>query len=145
MKTLFRGCLFLFTVTLLGLAAEPASAQYPYGAGYYDTYYQAFYNRRFIDQLPPYFSQFPPVYYSNVIIPRPYGWSPFALRPSELNCLPPAEPEAAIIDNPYVEEQSHKPVLPSDTRGKSASVPRVIINPFVTGDSDPQIASTDGR
>ncbi len=145
MKTLSRICLLLVAATLLGLAAEPASAQYPYGAGYYDSYYHAFYNRPYIDQLPPYFSQFPPVYYSNVIIPRPYGWSPFALRPLEINCLPPVEPEGPIIDNPYVEEQSHKPAPPSDTRDKTAAAPRVIINPFVTEDSDQRFASTDSR
>lgn len=144
MKTLFRGCLFLFAVTLFGVVTEPASAQYPSGHGYYDTYYQAFYNRAYIDQLPPYFSQFPPVYYSNVIIPRPYGWSPFALRANEFDSLPVVEPEPAIIDNPYVEEQSLQSAPPSDTRDKSAAAPRVIVNPFVTGGAEPRFASTDG-
>ena len=47
----------------------------------------------------PYFAQFPPVYY-NGIVPRPYGFSPFALPPG----IAPAEiiaPNPVTISNPF--------------------------------------------
>lgn len=54
-------------------------------------------------QAPPYFAQFPPVYYSG-IVRRPYGISPFAappgIEPVELRYQrPPAAP--VTIKNPY--------------------------------------------
>lgn len=52
---------------------------------------------------PPHFSLFPPVYYSDLITPRPYGISPFAappgIRPVELDVLVVPEPETVV--NPY--------------------------------------------
>lgn len=50
-------------------------------------------------EQPPYFAQFPPVYY-NGIVPRPYGFSPFALPPG----IAPAEiiaPNPVTISNPF--------------------------------------------
>ena len=52
-------------------------------------------------QQPPYFAQFPPVYYSH-IVRRPYGISPFAappgIAPVELSIPVPAK---VTIKNPY--------------------------------------------
>ena len=54
-------------------------------------------------QSPPYFAQFPPVYYSG-IVRRPYGISPFAappgIEPVELRAIP-AEVAPVTIRNPY--------------------------------------------
>lgn len=53
----------------------------------------------------PYFSKFPPVYYSH-IVPRPYGVSPYAappgIVPTEYMVQPLAQPE--VIRNPYVDQ-----------------------------------------
>ncbi len=55
-------------------------------------------------QAPPYFAQFPPVYYSG-IVRRPYGISPYAapagIEPVELRAIP-AEVKPVTIHNPYI-------------------------------------------
>jgi hypothetical protein len=53
---------------------------------------------------PPYFAQFPPVYYSG-IVRRPYGISPYAapagIEPVELRAIP-AEVKPLTVRNPYM-------------------------------------------
>lgn len=55
-------------------------------------------------QAPPYFAQFPPVYYSG-IVRRPYGISPYAapagIEPVELRAIP-ADVKPITIRNPYM-------------------------------------------
>jgi len=52
-------------------------------------------------EQPPYFAKFPPVYY-NGIVPRPYGFSPYAvpggITPAEVNSALPL-----TISNPFIE------------------------------------------
>jgi len=60
-------------------AAAGAYAQ-DYGLGYGMYPYPYAYNTVVPDKIP-YFAQNPPVYYSDVIIPRPFGWSPFPFPP----------------------------------------------------------------
>jgi hypothetical protein len=52
---------------------------------------------------PPHFALYPPVYYSDVLIPRPYGISPFAappgIRPVEMDVI--VAPEPVTVQNPY--------------------------------------------
>ncbi len=59
-------------------------------------------------QAPPYFAQFPPVYYSG-IVRRPYGISPYAapagIEPVELRAIP-AEVAPVTIRNPYIKGAS---------------------------------------
>jgi hypothetical protein len=86
----------------------------------------------------PYFALHPPVYYSEVV-PRTYGYSPFAYPPGvmtpDLACAPP---QPVTINNPYV--PATKPATAPASTGDSdraASVPQspeplVIINPYVT-------------
>jgi hypothetical protein len=84
----------------------------------------------------PYFSMFPPVYYS-MPIPRTYGWSPFAYPPGTMTPeIEPATPQDLI--NPYVPQQndSKKEGKPAQaTAARTASynppVPQVLINPYV--------------
>jgi hypothetical protein len=78
--------------------------------------------------LPPYFSLFPPVYYSYPV-PRTYGYSPFAYP------LGTPTPEVTITDanskimiNPYVPRS--QPSAASH-EGKTAGGPLTIVNPFV--------------
>jgi len=83
---------------------------------------------------PPYFSLFPPVYYSGEIVRRPYGSSPFAYpswyeRPSAVSysgaavAAQSAPPQPLLIENPYV-----KSAAPA-AAGASAT-PEKIVNPF---------------
>ncbi|MEM9941665.1 MAG: hypothetical protein AAF939_08750 [Planctomycetota bacterium] len=83
-------------------------------------------------QAPPYFAQFPPVYYSG-IVKRPYGISPFAvpagITPVEMN---QPTPVPVSIKNPHFKRKT--------TPAKVESVPvpvknkmTVIANPFYEG------------
>ena len=85
-------------------------------------------------ERPPYFAQFPPVYY-NGIVPRPYGVSPYAappgITPVEMTVpVPHAKPQA--IRNPYFDQNNAvepvsepDPVKPS-VENKTTS----IVNPY---------------
>lgn len=78
--------------------------------------------------LPPYFSLYPPVYYS-VPVPRTYGYSPFAYpigSPTPEVTISDAAPKVMI--NPYV-PRSQSTASPAD---KTAGGPLTIVNPFVT-------------
>jgi hypothetical protein len=128
------GCLAL--VALCGLMAGNANAQCGggfgggYGGGYWDIgrLYQV------LSQNVPYYSAFPPVYYS-MPVPRTYGYSPFAyppgvMTPEIVDVAGPAE-----IINPHIEPASLEggPVA-KDKVTQAASQPEalVVTNPFVS-------------
>jgi hypothetical protein len=78
---------------------------YQFGAGYQAAgmgWCGGFYRPTPREQ-PPYFAQFPPVYYSHVV-PRPYGISPYAappgIAPVEMS-VPVILPNPVSIKNPY--------------------------------------------
>lgn len=113
-----------FTCMLVAIAAmtlfgiSETQAQQPgccNGYGFYNYGYN-FNNSGF--ERPPYFALYPPVHYSDQIIPRPMGISPFAAPPGVMpvEMTIPAEPQ--VIQNPYFKEKA-KPVssgiLDSDT------------------------------
>ena len=80
-------------------------------------------------EAPPYFAQFPPVYYSG-ITPRPYGISPYAAPPG----ITPVEmtvPQPQAVTNPYYQQEvapvSNQPnVNEVDTDNKTTH----IVNPY---------------
>ena len=80
----------------------------------------------------PYFSMFPPVYYS-MPVPRTYGWSPFAYPPGVMTPeVEPAQPQDMV--NPYVPQNKEKPEAKPTaihTAVYRAPTPQVVINPFV--------------
>lgn len=54
-------------------------------------------------EAPPYFAQFPPVYYSGIVA-RPYGVSPYAAPPG----IAPVEmqvPQPVSVTNPYFNQE----------------------------------------
>jgi len=132
----------LFAVVIVGLAvlstvdALPSLAQGPYCGGYGYcgiNYPYGLYGRR-VDDVP-YFSMFPPVYYS-LPIPRTYGWSPFAYPPGTMTPeIEPPLPQDMV--NPYVpESKDAKPAQPTAAHtARTASyrvrAPQVLINPYV--------------
>ena len=91
------------------------------------------------DERIPYYSLFPPVYYSR-IVPRAYGWSPFAYTPDAI-ILPLEEGGAKEIINPYIPRGNSTPeaVPTPGTRAKptadktaaDSDLIRVINNPYV--------------
>lgn len=87
--------------------------------------------------LPPYFSLYPPVYYS-VPVPRTYGYSPFAYpigSPTPEVTLSDAPPKVMI--NPYVPRS--QPM--NSSTDKTAGGPLTIVNPFVN--QQPALAQTN--
>jgi hypothetical protein len=106
----------------LGLSAQPAQAQIgpgAYGLGFfnygtYDSYYRV-----------PYYSLFPPVYYSYPVA-RPYGYSPFAYPPGTMT--PEIQQQTAAVEyrNPFVPQQPKQA-----SQDKTASAPRMYYNPYV--------------
>src|SRR5262245_15555793 len=130
----------LFLSSVLGLAIcaalsdASANAQGPYCGGWGGwgiNYPFGLYGSRINDV--PYFSMFPPVYYS-VPIPRTYGWSPFAYPPGTMT--PEIEPPLPQdMTNPYVpqDKEQSKSAKPIAVRTASyrAPVPQVLINPHM--------------
>jgi hypothetical protein len=134
----------LALLAIVALAALPAaaSAQFPgrgfYGGlnGYNGFGYSYSYNSGVgYVSPPPYFSLYPPVYYSGQIVRRPYGSSPFAYpswyeRPSAQQAFTASSsgmqaniPEPLLVMNPYVAGAA--------AAQASATAPAKIDNPFV--------------
>jgi hypothetical protein len=84
-----------------------------------------FFGRGFVNRpvAPPYFAQFPPVYYSG-IVKRPYGISPYAapagITPVEMQ-VPAAPVEPVVISNPYYNKNQNTPVSVMDKTEDSGS------------------------
>jgi len=129
--------LLLMAIGLVGslLAIESASAGgYPYFGSY--PFYFGTTPFTLSERRIPYFSEHPPVYYSYPVA-RTYGLSPYAYPP-----IPPANyssPAPLEIENPYVPpKQEEEQVDPTSDRTASRGVrrPRVVTNPYVTGERD---------
>jgi hypothetical protein len=139
----------IFLLAILGTMAvsaisTTAQAQGPYcgGYGYCGINFPfGLYGRRVEDV--PYFSMFPPVYYS-MPVPRSYGWSPFAYPPGTMT--PEVEPPAPQdMINPYVPQSDEsKPAKPiaAHTASYRVRAPQVLLNPFVKSEGIVAAAST---
>jgi len=89
---------------------------------------------------PPYFAQFPPVYY-NGIVRRPYGISPFAapagVEPVELRYQNQPHREPSLVQNPFFNQPSSKPVSVLDekeAKAESTENKSTMVNPFFSND-----------
>ena len=105
MRNLITSALAIAAFAVLSMNVSSAEAQsyhngYGFGAGIGFGQCRGFSN---FDR-PPYFAQFPPVYYSH-IVRRPYGISPYAappgIAPVELNA--PSQP--VTISNPFFDQE----------------------------------------
>lgn len=109
-------CLCSFNATTAQAQICGLDQGYGFGVGLQNNYVNA---TRLLapHDRPPHFALYPPVYYSDVITPRPYGISPFAappgIRPVELDMLVAPEPE--MIENPYFEQEQVDPIDPPET------------------------------
>src|SRR5215470_17587862 len=97
------GIRILLVATLMLTLHGAASAYGPYGGGggwggWGINYPYGLYGSRVNDV--PYFSMFPPVYYS-MPVPRTYGWSPFAYPPGTMTPEVDTDSPQEMI-NPYV-------------------------------------------
>lgn len=135
MKTLFATCFLVVCVSATPVKAfDGCGGGYGWGLGLgYD--YGAMYG--LLRNNVPHFAAFPPVYYGDVV-PRSYGYGPFAYPPHVMTPEVIHEAEPLIIENPHVEKSSiQKPVAKPETKDKTvatpiASEPLVISNPYVS-------------
>jgi hypothetical protein len=143
---LIRALALLALVGMVAWSASPAKAQGPYcgggwGGGCGVNFPYGLYGSR-VNEVP-YFSMFPPVYYS-LPVPRTYGWSPFAYPPGTMTPEVVVDKPEEII-NPYVpQNKDAKPAKPTTARSAAyhPPTPQLLINRFAQGDSAAPIAST---
>ncbi len=127
---LFAGVMAL---VIVGLAANSAHAQFGFGGG--GGYGLGFYNYNggygINSPQIPYYALYPPVYYSYVV-PRPYGFSPFAYPPGTPTPNVGPQPSAATYHNPFVPQTPRtKETVDQVTAAPISSGPRTYYNPFV--------------
>ncbi|MCH7726457.1 MAG: hypothetical protein IH991_08275 [Planctomycetes bacterium] len=138
MKTRKMSILIVGVFAVLA-SASSARADGPFRA-YGGCYPWGFYGGNFANpnrRVIPYFAQHPPVYYSD-IVPRPFGYSPYALPPG----IAPVEvvkeaPKAQEVINPYFRPKKEKATLDKT----AVAVPQVIENPFYVQREDRQPAA----
>lgn len=100
--------LFSFVVVLATMATFTATSEAQYNNGYqFGAGVRAncgLFGRGFITprEQPPYFAQFPPVYYSH-IVRRPYGISPYA-APAGIAPVEMTAPVPLTVKNPFFNE-----------------------------------------
>ncbi len=130
MKRIFALMMALAAIVLMGDAAAQAQnymGGYQFGAGWQSNG-GGFFRGGTPREQPPYFAQFPPVYYSH-IVPRPYGISPYAapagIAPVEMSFPMPA-PMPITVRNPFFEskietvsEGTEKSAQPKDNESTS--------------------------
>jgi hypothetical protein len=89
-------------------------------------------SRDFRREKPPYFAQFPPVYYSH-IVKRPYGVSPYAapsgIVPVEM--LGPA-PDPVSVKNPFFSQEVSPAKSSTPPQKKSVEKVTWILNPYLS-------------
>ena len=106
MKRMIAAMVAVTAITLFAQSdvnAQDFLGGYRFGAGLQSNCGLGFGFRNFQREQPPYFAQFPPVYYSH-IVKRPYGVSPYAapagIAPVEMNyVVPKIEPVTKV--NPF--------------------------------------------
>ena len=135
----------LVAVLGLGLMAESSVQAQVYDNGYlFGAGVQAncLYGSRYQREQPPYFAQFPPVYYGH-IVKRPYGISPYAapagVAPVELGFPLPSDQPPVSKANPYFTPEL-EPVPEPEAESGSQDKITWRQNPFVLGDR--RVAST---
>lgn len=92
----------VFTTT--DASAQRYNSGYAFGTGIGQSFLGGFGGNRFT--APPYFAQFPPVYY-NGIVRRPYGVSPYAAPPGIVPVemtIPVEIAQPRTVQNPFVKQ-----------------------------------------
>lgn len=119
-RALVLGALLVATSAATASAQGFGINQGGYGLGFFN--YNGGYGIN--DPMIPYFSLYPPVYYSYPVA-RPYGWSPFAYPPGTMT--PEAKPApTAMYRNPYVQ-----PTNTADAELTASRGAKTYYNPYV--------------
>lgn len=131
-----HGKLLLGVAVLLVGTSSSAQAQWGFGGGGYGFGGFGLVNGAYTLDPPPYFSLFPPVYYSHVT-PRPYGFSPYAY-PGFVGT-----PERiGMPSTPFV-PRARRPAAKQPTSSQTAIQPVIIKNPYVVSeDVQPESVAT---
>lgn len=85
--------------------------------GYFPFAFNDFYNPYSFNrpEPQPYFAMNPPVYYSDQIVRRPVGISPYPVPPGVTPVEMTIQPQAKVMVNPYFKEKKAVPVTKKDT------------------------------
>ena len=140
-RTMIRKLCLLVVAALLVSAPSSASAYWPYFGygGFGQSGYGLGYNyaSNYVP-APPYYSIYPPVYYSHQITARHYGASPFAWPAgfSPTTYVPQGEitgPDPVVIENPFA--SSAKAAAKATATTADQPVAKEISNPFAAAAS----------
>lgn len=99
-------CLAIAFVAAAAFGVSEAHAQFNCGGGYYGFHNYGYNFNRSGFERPPHFALYPPVYYSNQIIRRPVGVSPFAAPPGVTPVEMTVKPEPSVVRNPYFKRKA---------------------------------------
>lgn len=134
MSSKLRVLSLLAALFVAGTMSSAAQAQVwnGYNSGFYGGLPYSVYS---LDSVP-YYALHPPVYYSHVV-PRPYGYSPYAYPPGIMTPeVAPGESAPQVMINPHV--PSRTKASQTENRVAAASPrqiePKTILNPYVTSD-----------
>ncbi|HEY1602316.1 MAG TPA: hypothetical protein VGG64_22130 [Pirellulales bacterium] len=128
-------------VLVLGINTT-AQAQWGFGGGFgygggFGWGGGGFANGAYTLEPPPYFSIFPPVYYSHVT-PRPYGFSPFAYPG-----FAQTPERIGMQSTPYVPPR--RQTVNRAASAQTVSKPVIIKNPYVLPEAERPERLADGR
>jgi hypothetical protein len=104
-------CAAIAVVACLAIGTAEAQAQQScqWGPFYPGGFYNYGYNFNapvFQREQPPYFALFPPVYYSDEIVHRPVGVSPFAAPPGVTPVEMTIRVEPQVVRNPFFDKKA---------------------------------------
>lgn len=133
--------IFLMTVVAGAMAAPAAQADHGCCCSMFGSMYGAPFGSYTSERIP-YFAMHPPVYYSHVV-PRPYGYAPWAYPPGTMEpALTPA-PQPQTYINPYV-PQDQPAEKKADEKTARVSRAKRVLNPFVNH-IEIELTSADAR
>ena len=125
-------------VIVVCLASSASAVHGPYFLGYGEAWCGYYSTGSYAPQLP-YYSLYPPVYYSYPV-PRTYGQSPFAYLPGQVGpseqtearvtAAAPASPRPLRIANPYVSQSSE---ISSRTTTGGSNLKPLVVHPTSDG------------
>jgi hypothetical protein len=107
-------CLAAAVTAVATFGISQANADDGFGCGScggWNSYYGYNFNNSGFER-PPYFALYPPVYYSDQIVRRPMGISPFAAPPGVIPAEMTVFPMAEKVVNPYFQNGESKKAKP---------------------------------
>lgn len=129
--------LFLLAVAALAIVAPAARADHGCGLCCGNMWGSPF--GGYTSERIPYYALHPPVYYSHVV-PRPYGYTPFAYPPGTME--PAMAPAPQTFINPFVPDNKAVEKKPVE---QTAAAPKTYANPFLNGTGEVKLAKTAAR